>query len=412
MWLPTAAISFLPLWVVLQIGVVALPGTNPLWEIAGTALRKDLSPAMALAPSAAVAGLLKLLTYGASFWFALQMGRDPRRAWRLLHWFAWASAVYASYGLINYLAGNRWLLWYERWAYAEDVTSTFVSRNHYATFAALGMLAATALSIKTFKENWRLGDRSLPTLNRAIDALMSKSLAYFVVALTIGMAWLQTHSRLGFAAGTIGTIVFLLVLRTSGAIRGRWALLATSVLTVVFLISVSGSGTLARLDATQDFDRAIIFARVTDGIERSPWVGYGYGSFPAAFQMFRDMTIPPGLEYTEAHSSYLELAFELGVLPAALVVVALGWIAMLNLRGAHTRQRDAILPALGASAAVIMGVHSVGDFSLQIPAIAITYAAVLAIGCAQSWPENGGKTRPRPATPIAIAALKSGSGDD
>ncbi|KKM69395.1 hypothetical protein LCGC14_1451270, partial [marine sediment metagenome] len=39
---------------------------------------------------------------------------------------------------------------------------------------------------------------------------------------------------------------------------------------------------------------------------------------------------------------------------------------------------------------VLVGVHSMVDFSLQIPAIGATFALILGIGCAQSW-----SSRPR-----------------
>ena len=42
------------------------------------------------------------------------------------------------------------------------------------------------------------------------------------------------------------------------------------------------------------------------------------------------------------------------------------------------------LPWVAASVAVLLGVHSLVDFSLQIQAIAITFMALLGAGVAQS----------------------------
>jgi len=33
----------------------------------------------------------------------------------------------------------------------------------------------------------------------------------------------------------------------------------------------------------------------------------------------------------------------------------------------------------------VRGIHALVDFSLQIPAVAILYACLLGIGCAQAW---------------------------
>ena len=76
--------------------------------------------------------------------------------------------------------------------------------------------------------------------------------------------------------------------------------------------------------------------------------------------------------------------FELGV-PAALALFAsIGGLALMCLRGWRRRHRDWVYPALGVAASVLVGIHALFDFSLQIPAVAILYACIMGIGCAQS----------------------------
>ncbi len=53
--------------------------------------------------------------------------------------------------------------------------------------------------------------------------------------------------------------------------------------------------------------------------------------------------------------------------------------------GVRRRRRDVIYPSVGLAAAILVGTHSLVDFSLQIPAVAATFALILGIGCAQSW---------------------------
>jgi hypothetical protein len=53
--------------------------------------------------------------------------------------------------------------------------------------------------------------------------------------------------------------------------------------------------------------------------------------------------------------------------------------------GVFQRRRDGIYPAIAVAATVLVGVHAVVDFSLQIPAVAVTYAAILGMGVAQSF---------------------------
>ena len=54
------------------------------------------------------------------------------------------------------------------------------------------------------------------------------------------------------------------------------------------------------------------------------------------------------------------------------------------LHGVFTRRRDVIFPLAASVGAVLVGVHAIFDFGLQIPALAITFAALLGLGCAQS----------------------------
>ena len=47
-------------------------------------------------------------------------------------------------------------------------------------------------------------------------------------------------------------------------------------------------------------------------------------------------------------------------------------------------RRKAFLPCLGISATIMVGLHATVDYSLQIPAVAMAYAAILGAACAQS----------------------------
>jgi hypothetical protein len=65
----------------------------------------------------------------------------------------------------------------------------------------------------------------------------------------------------------------------------------------------------------------------------------------------------------------------------------LGAIALLVgrcMKAATLRQENATIPAVAASVGFLVGVHSLVDFSLQIQAVALTFAALLGAGVAQS----------------------------
>ena len=68
-------------------------------------------------------------------------------------------------------------------------------------------------------------------------------------------------------------------------------------------------------------------------------------------------------------------------------------LAGMCLAGCLRRRRDRVFPAVGFAASVAVCAHAFVDFSLQIPAVAVTYAAVLGVGAAQSWRTGGDLVR-------------------
>lgn len=378
-------------WIIASIWPDVGPA-SPIWQMASERLAIGLPERTAISVDAVLVGLMRMLAYAAIFWISLQYSRNRRRAEDLLVWISWTGLVFALYGLINFFAGNTYLLWYERWAGDTDVTSTFVNRNHYATFAGLGMICSAGIGITAFRAAWRLSDRSQPTLARTIECLAGRPLVYFVIMLIIGMAWLQTHSRMGTAAVALGIGVMLALMMASGMVRRHLVQWVTALLLGFFLVQVSGELTFKRLGETGEIDRLPIFAIVSDQISNAPLTGSGLGSFAQSFAMYRDLRIPSTATYGYAHNTYLELAAEIGVPAAILLVFAIFWCFMLCLIGAFRRRRDAIFPILAVAATILVGTHALLDFSLQIPAIAALYAAILGMGVAQSWSAEEDRT--------------------
>ena len=93
-----------------------------------------------------------------------------------------------------------------------------------------------------------------------------------------------------------------------------------------------------------------------------------------------------------AHSTPLEMAAELGLPLVGLVVVA--WIIVLAVlvRGVRIRRRDVVVPVTALSVAALALLHSLIDFSLQIPGYAIVVFALLGAGLSQSFSSRGRNT--------------------
>jgi hypothetical protein len=101
--------------------------------------------------------------------------------------------------------------------------------------------------------------------------------------------------------------------------------------------------------------------------------------------------------FDRAHDDYLEAAFDLGIPAAILLVLTIGYLGLQGALGVFRRRRDAAYPALAAAATALVAVHSLVDFSLQMPAVSAAYAFLLGLGHAQAW-----SRRQDPAQPLHV----------
>ena len=101
--------------------------------------------------------------------------------------------------------------------------------------------------------------------------------------------------------------------------------------------------------------------------------------------------------WDRAHDTLLEIAADLGLPLAGLVVV--GWIIVLAvlIRGVRVRRRDLAIPVAAFSVAILALLHSLIDFSLQIPGYAIVVFVLVGAGLSQSFGSSKkkyGETQP------------------
>ncbi|MFV3131443.1 O-antigen ligase family protein [Niveispirillum sp. KHB5.9] len=368
--LPLALFGACLAWAVLQT-VPGLPRDwhHPLWAGVAGALAPEQAVAgrIGLSPSAAFAGILRLLCYAGIVWLAFLHAGSRRRAWRLVDLLALAGAAYALYGLWVQVTGARSILWMEKWAYQDVLTSTFVNRNSYATFAGLGILCALTSVLR------RLSDeegviRPLRNFDRTTGL-------YALGGLAMVLALAATESRGGMLAMIAGLAAYPVLLFLAGRpARQRLVLGLVLGLGAVGLMMVL-IGLVPATPGGDIADRQRIYRTVAGLIAERPWLGHGLGSFPAVMAMARTPDIAQ--VWTEAHQTYLEQALELGIPAACLLLLAILSLAAHCLLGRDRRPNDRLLRALALSATLLVAVHATVDFSMQIPAVAVTWAAII-----------------------------------
>ena len=392
LWWCAAPFAFAMLWAVFQT-VPFSPAAwhHPLWRSAAEALGTPYTGSISLDPAASRESIVRIASYAGIFWLAFQLCRDRERSRSVLTAVAMGSAGYALYGLVVKFSGADTILWFEKTAYHGLVTGTFVNRNSFATFAGLGLLCTTAALREALK---RAGEGAPGPQERLRRLLVEEPHrngillgAWFVLA----VALLLTESRAGTAASVLALLVFFSTLAMRRGVSARSLILPAAVLTLAAaaLADLSGEGLERRLWTTRaDWEtRSEIYEQTGKAIRDAPVFGTGLGTFEAVYRVYRTGRI--GATVAMAHNDYLEIALELGVPAAVCFLGALGGLALVCAAGIFTRRRNAALPAAGFAACVLVGTHALVDFSLQIPAVAATFALVLGAAVAQSWRSSG-----------------------
>lgn len=380
-------------WFLLQTVTFVPNGLlDPLWGEASVALGRPLSGAISLDPVASRDGAMRFLAYGGVFWLAMQLGYDAKLARRLFWTIAIAGFVYAVYGLFIQLGNYHTVLWFPKWAYDDSLTSTFVNRNSYAAYAGVGLIVVLALLVQVLREN---GTYQLMSQTDFIYFAESVTPGFFflsVASLVLATALVLSQSRGGLAFTCLGVGVLVTALAAARAIRFAAAGVLGVVLLAagIFVVTYSGERLMGRFIETEQSGgapgREVVHGLAWRAIEDGPVVGRGLDTFTHVFQLYRDANTPwPVPTHDKAHSLYLEMAVEGGPIALAiLLAMSAGLIAVL-VRGVLVRRRRVIYPCVGLATTALLGGHAIIDFSIQIPAIAVTFAALLGVGFAQSF---------------------------
>ncbi|WP_114395737.1 O-antigen ligase family protein [Oleisolibacter albus] len=388
----------LALWIAAQ-AIPGLPGIHPVFSLAGDYFRgvgqTGLAQAgtLSVAPDRTAEALIRWLAYGCTFLAAADLARQREQAWRLVQGTALIGLAYAAYGMLMYLAGIPLVLWVEKTGFRDALTSTFINRNSFATYAGLSALCWMSwllAALPSTAPHLPAPERRL----RLIRHLLNRSLPLAVCLMLTLSAVLLTKSRAGIAATLTGMIVLVLAdLAARGLTMARALRAGAIILASLAVVAVSADGLATRLrwHGIADPLRSAAADIMIEAVPDSLWTGMGRGAFEPAFSLYRDTRL--AAHFDRGHQDYLELLFEIG-LPASLLLLGLSVaVAVSCILGLRRRQRDRTLPALGLGTLALVGVHARFDFSLQIPAVAALLMLILGI----SWSQSYRQPRRRPA---------------
>lgn len=355
--------------------VQSTPGLFANWAHPFWSAVPDALPAISADPGQGQHAVMRLTCYVLIFVTMVWTCAAPARAGLVLMIIALFSAALAAFGLYAFATGSNPIL--QELTGSGIVQASFVNRNNYATYAGFGVLANLAAFLHLF-------GRRDDNLRNRLEGFFSGAWIFALGTLVCLGAVALTQSRAGAGAGLIGLAVF--VLAWNGRRRGGGLVLPGVLIAVIlFLGATSATGLLERLIATDsDEGRFIVYPAIVEGIGDRPWLGHGLGAFHEAFRPYLPLDAAIA-EWIRAHNTYLEIAFGLGLPMAVLFFGAQALVIWRIWRGTIRRRSDRAFSCLALGVAAIAGFHSAFDFSLQMPAVAALYAAILGLGLAQSF---------------------------
>ena len=207
--------------------------------------------------------------------------------------------------------------------------------------------------------------------------------------MTIVVALLLSGSRGGITSTTLGLFILLtlVVSRQERRRTGQIGTIVTACALIVGAFLMYGDVFVGRLDnLTQDAGgRVAAYRIVLASIKDAPILGFGFGTFQDVFPMYRDGSVGLWGFWDKAHNTYLEVFQGLGVVFGGAFLTGIGLLVWRCARASVLRRRTSTVPIVAVSASVLLGVHAFVDFSLQIQAVTLIWAAILGAGVAQSW---------------------------
>ncbi|MBL4806260.1 MAG: O-antigen ligase family protein [Rhodobacteraceae bacterium] len=330
-----------------------------------------------IAPKASLLSFIRILSYAAFFFLAIQVSQNTTRANWMLHGIFFSSVGYALFGFAEVTNFVDYPHFLGKQQYIGDATGTFINRNSYATYLGFGILSGMSL-IKQRINRTGAGF----CLSFFADIRLA---SYLVLSVLMVTTLVLTNSRMGVVAFLVAATIFIFrstAMQNNLKIPTRVIVVATFFLAIPGVQFLYGNGLFERLGSVEkDIDvRFSLYSQVWEMVRSKPLTGQGADSFAVAFPAFHRLPVSPDLVWDKAHNTYLTNWAELGMIFGSIPLL-LGMIVFVKMcKYVFFRRQDTVLPLLGVCVAVQAGLHSLVDFSLEIQANVYVFLAIMALG--------------------------------
>lgn len=355
--------------------------------------------------------LLTTLAHAAAFTLIVVCVSNARRANWLLGTVVMGGVLQALLAVGLYSTGAEYQFLFTDFSQGGRATGTYPNPDHLAGYMELCLAAGLGLLLAQFgresqaSRGWR--QRTL----HALEFLMSGKMLLRLMLVVMVVALVMTHSRMGNGAFFLALLFMGCWVATvsPGLRRPAMWLVASMAVIDIFIIGqwvgldkvvqrMQGTAVATRAQAQEEAsladltqlprqshreeslqDRLAVPALSLPLVAQRPWFGHGGGTYFLVLPSVKPAGFPN--HWDHAHNDYVEVAVNTGLLGLALWLMlglTTAWRAARMLRDSQPRLNRGI-GAAALMALSCMGLHSMVDFNLQIPANAMTLLALLAL---------------------------------
>jgi O-antigen ligase len=337
-----------------------------------------------IAPASTVRAALSWVTAILFFVLAAVLGRDPLARW----WLLWLASV--SGGLIGLttilqrVIGPDVFPWLAGSFPNLTLVGPFVNANHTAAFVVMGALTSLGLVQAILAQP--VGTLSLHGIRIALTdrAWAVPRLTALAVLGSLALAGLVLSASRGGWVSFVFGLAALVPARRVREMLPAAVLAAAGLGVAVGLASWVGSEQpssptpfgMASRDPSLSM-RIDIWRGTLRMIQDHPWTGTGLGTYRSVYASYER----PGewMITEDAHNDYLQLGAESGLIGAAFAVWGLVAFGLFVLRPALSRSGGRPTTVAAAASVLAVLVHSVIDFPLQMPAVAILFSVLAGV---------------------------------
>jgi O-antigen ligase len=357
---------------------------DPSWNRANELLDLGTLPRVSSRAEIPPISVGHFLLFTTSFINGFFIGTSRSKSAKLVQIMQYALLIYVIYGWLALVLTPNAILWAPKLAYRGSLTATFINHNTAGTFVGAGAILWFILSLSHL-QSFRFSSIRLMLLTPSNENRAFVLIARFVAALTCFFALLLTGSRGALISTCLGLLAAIVLLFANRQKTGLWQiLLSSAVACATTLALVSQMGRIGSQGLIDDA-RWSVYELCIEAVRQRPLLGAGVGTFSDIFPSLRTNGFFGSGVWDYAHSTILEIAVEMGI-PVAVIVLLAALASLLVLaRGTvrsegHTRGWLAAITGI----AILSYLHSLVDFSLQIPGYLILFGVLLGCGLARA----------------------------